>query len=506
MEADLMPARHWFSLALLASVLWVTLPAQATADENEAVRPARFAGSWYPGKPETLARQLDEWFEGAKPPELSAKPVAVIAPHAGYRYCADVAAAAYAGLRGHTYQRVVVLAFSHRRAGTYRGVDVPRELTAYATPLGAVPIDRAACDRLLENPLFSSNLEIGRDEHSLELQLPFLQRALKDFKLVPLLLGQMSDSECAQAARALLPLIDADTLLVASSDFTHFGRRFGYQPPTDNVPAKIGELAAQAAIPIGACDYDGFVAHLAATQDTICGRGPIRLLLRTLSMQGGARGVRAAWDTSGGMTGDWSSSVTYQSFVFTRRPGTLSKPERAELLRIARQTVTAFLNRGEPPRVDAGKLPAALRAEGGCFVTLENHGQLRGCIGNMTASGPLYEAVVRNAVSACQDRRFVANPVTADELDDLHIEISYLTPMRRVEGKDEIIVGRHGLLVSLMTQRGVLLPQVAYERGWTREEFLAQTCRKAGLPPDAWKRALAQVYSFEAEVFGEPER
>jgi AmmeMemoRadiSam system protein A len=156
--------------------------------------------------------------------------------------------------------------------------------------------------------------------------------------------------------------------------------------------------------------------------------------------------------------------------------------------------------------VSAEKLPAALRGDGGCFVTLENHGRLRGCIGNMTASGPLYEAVVRNAISACQDRRFVHNAVTAKELDELHIEISYLTPMRRIESPDEIVVGRHGLLISLRGQRGILLPQVAYERGWTREEFLAQTCRKAGLPLDAWKRALAQVYSFEAEVFGEPER
>ena len=156
--------------------------------------------------------------------------------------------------------------------------------------------------------------------------------------------------------------------------------------------------------------------------------------------------------------------------------------------------------------MDAGKLPPVLRADGGCFVTLENDGQLRGCIGNMTATGPLYEAVVRNATLACQDRRFVNKPVTAAELQDLHIEISYLTPMRRVENKEEIIVGRHGLLVSLLGQRGVLLPQVAYERGWTREQFLAQTCRKAGLAPDAWKRAMTQIYSFEAEVFGEPER
>jgi len=138
-------------------------------------------------------------------------------------------------------------------------------------------------------------------------------------------------------------------------------------------------------------------------------------------------------------------------------------------------------------------------------VTLENHGRLRGCIGNMTADRPLYEAVRGNAVLACQDRRFVNNPVTAAELPDLHIEISYLTPMEAIKDPSEIIVGRHGLLISMGRYRGVLLPQVAYERGWSREEFLQQTCRKAGLPLDAWKRPEATIYSFEAEVFGEPE-
>jgi AmmeMemoRadiSam system protein A len=121
----------------------------------------------------------------------------------------------------------------------------------------------------------------------------------------------------------------------------------------------------------------------------------------------------------------------------------------------------------------------------------------------MIADGPLYRSVIRNAVSACQDRRFVSNPVTAEELDELHIEISYLTPMKRVRDTKEIIVGRHGLLISLSERRGVLLPQVAYQRGWTRGEFLAQTCRKAGLPLDAWKRPEAEIRSFEAEVFGE---
>jgi AmmeMemoRadiSam system protein B/AmmeMemoRadiSam system protein A len=491
-----------FAIVTLAAAASPTLVAQ----ESNKVRPAYCAGSWYPGESGALAKEIDDLLAKATPPKISGKPIAIICPHAGYRFSAPVAATAYATLRGQTYKRVIVLAFSHRAAGTYRGVDVPKELTAYSTPLGEIPIDRRACDQLLSNPVFGSHPNADGGEHSLELQLPLLQRAIKDFTLVPLLVGQMAERDYTAAATGLLPLLDGDTLLVASSDCTHFGPNYGYTPFKDDVENKLRELAEQATATLVRCDYDGFVEHLAKTGDTICGRGPIALLLRTLAMQGGAQAVRAAFDTSGHMTGDWTNSVTYQSFVFTRRVGTLAAAERAALLRLARQTVTALLNGEKPASPDAEKLPAALRKDGACFVTLENHGQLRGCIGNMVARGPLYQAVIGNAIEACHDYRFADNPVTARELDQLHIEISYLTPMKRIASTDEIVVGRDGLYITLGRDRGVLLPQVAYERGWTRQEFLAEVCRKAGLPTNAWKQPEAQIDSFEAEVFGEPEK
>ncbi|MFH0983497.1 MAG: AmmeMemoRadiSam system protein B [Planctomycetota bacterium] len=487
------------------ALMSVTTVSIAAEKETPSVRPAYCAGSWYPAESAALAKEVDELLARAAPPPVEGKPIALISPHAGYRFSAPTAAAGYKCLQGHAYKRVIVLAFSHRAAGTYSGLDVPGELAAYQTPLGEVPIDREVCAALLRQPGFASHPGIDRGEHSLELQLPFLQRVLKDFRIVPLLAGRMTESDYTAAARALLPFVNEGTLLVASSDCTHFGPNFDYQPFKDDVPKKLRELADAAAAPLLKCDYDGFAAHLAKTNDTICGRGPISLLLRMLSMQGGAAGVRAAFDTSGDITGDWTNSVTYQSIVFIRSPGALGEQEQTELLRLARETVTAFLHGKEPPKPDLAELPAALRTNGACFVTLQNHGELRGCIGNMEADGPLHRAVIHNAVMACQDYRFVANPVTAKELDQLHIEISYLTPMQRVAKPDEIIVGRHGLLIALGARRGVLLPQVAYERGWSREEFLAETCRKAGLPPDAWKRPDAEIYCFTAEVFGESE-
>ena len=501
-----MDATRGLCCGIVALTALVGVGSAATgADDEATVRPAYSAGDWYPADLATLAKTVDELLARASPPEVADRPMAIIAPHAGYRYSGPVAAAAYASLRGRGYKRVIVMAISHRLAATYQGVDVPAELTAYNTPLGPVPIDRQVCDRLLTANVFKSHRGIDRGEHSLELQLPFLQKVLGEFELVPLLVGQMSDSDYTAAASVILPLLDDETLLVASSDFTHFGPRFGYQPFDEDVPDRLRQLADDAAGPILLCDYDGFAAHLAKTKDTICGRGPILLLLRLLSMNGGAQAVRAAFDTSGQMTGDWSSSVTYQSFVFTKPAGTLGRQEQETLLKLARTTITAHLNGAEPPALETADLPPTLQADGACFVTLENHGRLRGCIGNMQAVGPLYEAVVRNALSACHDSRFVNDPVTGGELADIDIEISYLTPLKRVENIEDIVIGRHGLWLVLGYNRGVLLPQVAYERGWSREEFLQQTSRKAGLPLNAWKRPEAEIYSFTAEVFGEKE-
>ena len=506
---------------LLTVALAVTAAACA-GEPPSTSRPAYCAGSWYPADADDLSKTVDGLVARASPPTIEGRPIAVIAPHAGYRFSAPVAAAGYSCLRGHSYKRVIVLALSHRYAGSYHGVEVPGQYTAYATPLGEVPIDRAVCDDLLAKEPFLSKPGLDRNEHSLELQLPFLQKVLGEFRLVPLLVGQMTEAEYADAAQAILSWMDDETLLVASSDFTHYGRRFDYTPFRNDVPAKLRELADQAADPITRCDLDGFLEHLAKTNDTICGRNPIALLLRICAMQEGeVQGVRAAFDTSGNLTGDWKNSVTYQSFVFAPRSGTpeaqeqqpvsaprsvtLGDQEQQLLLRLARQTVTARLKDQSPPKVDPAQLSAILKENGACFVTLENRGRLRGCIGHLVAHEPLYKNVIHNAKAACRDRRFVNNPVTARELDQLHIEISYLTPMKKMEDPANIVVSRHGLMIVMGPNRGVLLPQVASRYGWTPEEFLSQTCLKAGLPVDAWKRPDAELYCFEAEVFGEPQ-
>jgi len=497
--------RALWTLAVPAVAVMLRGPVAGADEPTEQVRPADCAGMWYPGDAEALSKLVDALIERAAPNELpSGRPRAIIAPHAGYQWSAPVACMAYKAVKGLSYKRVSVLAFSHRHSAFQHGIDVPMEYTAYETPLGKIPLDAEVCAALLKCPLFTSTPGLHRQEHSLELQLPFLQRTISPFRLVPLMVGELSSAECTEAANTLLPWVGDDTLVVVSSDFTHYGRNFNYVPFADDVPEKLRIQAREAAKPLLNADYDGFFDYLAQTKDTICGRRSILLLMRLLATQGGASAVRTGFDTSGRMTGDYTNSVTYQSFVYVPRGFTLPADVRSALLKLARQTVTAHLNKERLEKFSPGELPEAARADGACFVTLENHGVLRGCIGNMEATGPLYEAVIRNAIYACQDQRFVDNPVTPAELDQIHIEISYLTPMQLVSNPNEIVVGRDGLLIERGPSRGVLLPQVAYSRGWTREEFLTQVCHKAGLPADAWKDPAAHIYSFSAEVFGEP--
>jgi AmmeMemoRadiSam system protein A len=178
----------------------------------------------------------------------------------------------------------------------------------------------------------------------------------------------------------------------------------------------------------------------------------------------------------------------------------LDEAARAEILNLARKALENYLRSGEIP--DSVTSHPALQARSGAFVTLSRGGQLRGCIGHVVTSEALYRTVQRCAISAAvEDYRFP--PVTSDELGAVEIEVSVLTPMRRISDVSVIEVGTHGLYIVRGMHRGLLLPQVATEHGWNRETFLLQACRKAGLPDDAWRQRSTEIHVFEAQVFGE---
>jgi len=492
-------------LALPPAVAW-SAEAPAAESPKENVHPCAGAGRWFPADADRL-KQMVDGFLGEPAAEIPRRPAAMIVPHAGYQYSGAVAGKGYATLKGRSYKRVIILGPSHQTA--VRGASVLRA-DAYETPLGRIPVDAEARDALLKCPVVREQPAAHAGEWSVENQLPMLQRALKDFAMVEVIVGVMTPAERTALAETLRGLADSGTLLVVGTDFTHYGPRFGYVPFEDRVAERLADLNDKAVAKILGLDPGGWDRFIAETGDTVCGEAAVGLLLEALKPWGDVEGRRVAFDTSGRITGDWENSVTYASIVLWRtgEAAYLQGPEKQTLLRLARDVLGEFLKTGKSA-LDESRydITETLKRPGAAFVTLKNHGRLRGCIGTFLPRAPLYQAVAEMACAAAQDFRFRGDPVTSAELGDIDIEISVLTPLEKVaDPLREIELGRHGIYIEGEGRSGCFLPQVAAETGWSKGEFLSHCAgEKAGLAPDAWKKPGVTVYRFEAHVFGEKE-
>lgn len=466
---------------------------------------------WYPADARALRRQIEGFFEKAnvKPKDNL---IALILPHAGYRYSGQTAAF---GIRAATkqYKRIVVIGPSHR-------VNMPGVLsvpaaTHYSTPLGEVPLDTHFIEKLKINPMFLNVPGAHPNEHSVQIEVPLLQYAQPNFKLVPIVAGQCSPAEINRAANTLLSLVDSDTLVVASSDFVHYGSNFGYTPFRENIPEQIEKLDMGAYEHIANLDSKGFLEYKRKTGATICGYIPVAILLEMVAESTEVELMKYA--TSGELMGDFTNSVSYLSVAFTgkwqkadkvgqdEQTEQLSDTDKAELLKLARRSLEFYLKAKKTPTAsDIGvEITDAMKREGAAFVTLKKHRMLRGCIGDIIPRGPLYESVIRNAVNAgCKDYRFP--PVTAAESGELVFEISALSVPKQIASPDQIRIGTDGVILRKQGRSAVYLPQVAPEQGWNVDQMLSHLSTKAGLPPDAWKQD-ARFLVFQADVFGEHE-
>ncbi len=470
------------------------------------------AGSWYPGDEETLRKQLDGFFRAAHS-EPRTDTIALVLPHAGYSYSGRVAAAGVKTL-GRDYERIIVIGPSHR---TYMEevFTVPR-VTHYQTPLGQVPLDVNFIDKLLEYPIFQNLPQVHKYEHSVQIELPLLQFKDPNFKLVPIVAGNCSLKTVKKAGEILKSLLDDKTLVVASSDFVHYGASYGYVPFTEDIARQIKELDIGALKFIESLDLEGFLAYRRQTGATICGYIPIAILLSMLDSSVEVKLIKYA--TSGQQQGDYSSSVSYLSIAFFGcwQKGQPVAPEPAEieltqedkqlLLELARKTIAFALQHRRLPTVselgigitDTTKVPRA------AFVTLKKNGRLRGCIGDIFPRQPLYKSVLTNAVNAAfADRRF--EPLQKDELAATTIEISALTKPKPVPSYRDIRIGIDGVVLNKAGRSAVFLPQVAAEQGWNLEQTLTQLSLKAGLGKDDWREG-ASFLVFQADVFCESER
>jgi hypothetical protein len=469
-------------------------------------REAGVAGSFYPSDPKMLAATIDKMLAQVSSPPILSPILAVIAPHAGYQYSGPVAAYAYAALKGKNFARVVVIAPSHFESFNFTSI---YEGDAYSTPLGTVAVDKAFSSELAG---MSSKMQLsgrGHDrtlsgaEHAIEVQLPWLQRVLGEFTLVPIVMGDHSYESSRALGVALAKLIEAEdrgteTLLVASSDLSH------YHPYKDAV-----EIDHKTIHAIEAWDYFSMARNFQSRIWEACGGAPIVSAMIAAERLGANRAQTLKYANSGDTAGDRSQVVGYGAEVFMKaESGTqietlfsLTGEEKSELLALARKSVEHAVTEKSAYEPEASSSPALLR-ECGAFVTLHKSGDLRGCIGFTSATKPLYLTVRDTAtLAALRDPRF--SPVSVAELPQLDYEISVLSPLRRVTDIEKIEVGRHGLLMKNGASEGLLLPQVPVEQGWNRQTFLEHTCIKAGMDSGCWKDEDTDIFAFTAVVFGE---
>ncbi len=340
-------------------------------------------------------------------------------------------------------------------------------------------------------------------EHALEVELPWLQRVLGDFELVPIVMGDQSYESSRALGVALAKLIqgrdkDKNTLIVASSDLSH------YHPYDDAVKIDHKTLGA-----LQVWDYFSMSRNFEARVWEACGGAPIVAAMIAAERMGANQAVVLKYANSGDTTGDHSRVVGYSADVFLKVPSgktvepqfSLTGHEKSELLALARKSVE-YAVREKKPYEPTASASEVLNEERGAFVTLRKSGELRGCIGYTSAVKPLYMTVRDTATfAALQDPRFP--PVSASELSQIDYEVSVLSPLRRVLDVRQIKVGQHGLLMKNGAYEGILLPQVPVDEKWDRKTFLEETCAKAGMPSGCWKDENTDIFMFTAVVFGE---
>lgn len=481
-------------------------------ERPKSVLQSTLAGSWYPADPEALKKMLKESFDSAQVGPRS-DVIAVVLPHAGYSYSGKTACAAIKTI-GKRYERIIIIGPSH----SVRMEDVLSVplATHYETPLGQVPLDVEFVEKLLEYPVFQNVPQAHQREHSVQIEVPLLQFVDSGFKLVPIVAGSCSLQTVERAAAILKGMVDENTLVVASSDFVHYGASYEYVPFTENIPEQIKALDTGALKLIEALDAPGFLEYREKTGATICGYVPIAVLLSMLDES--VKAELIDYTTSGQLEGDYSRSVSYLSIVFSgawrkgssmeppARDAELTDADREELIDLARKTIGYALEHQRVPEITELGIEVSdiLKEPRAAFVTLKKAGQLRGCIGDIFPSQPLYKSVLSNAINAAfADRRF--SPLQKEEFNDITIEISALTRPRSVPSSDRIRIGTDGIVLNKAGQSAVFLPQVPGEQGWDLNETLSHLSIKAGLAADDWKEGAAFLV-FQADVFGEGEK
>ena len=464
------------------------------------VRPATQANRFYTGDPKELSEEVDSFLALHRGATVYHDVAALIVPHAGYYFSGNVAATAYMSIpTDKPYKRIFLLGPSHHE--WLDGASVNTEADYYATPLGLVKVDHETALRLAKaDHVFSYYPKAHDREHCLEVQLPFLQRRFGEDTvppIVPIIISTNDFRKLQQIADVLKPYFTDENLFVVSSDFSHYP---SYEDAYE-VDGKTGK-----AIETG--DVEQFIAVLEENArsgkrnlaTSACGELAIATLM--LMMDNAYEVHHLLYQNSGDIDNqDHSRVVGYHAFAMVRattsQTFSLSDEEKRKLKEIALTSIRDSLD-GQRIAEPTG-LTKTLESKCGAFVSLHKQGRLRGCIGHFGEDTALHEIVAEMArAAAFEDPRFM--PVTREELNDIDIEISVLTPMRRIQSLDEFQLHRHGIYIRRGYRSGTFLPQVADEVNWTKEEFVSHCAQdKAGIGWDGWRDA--ELYVYEAIVF-----
>lgn len=464
---------------------------------NGQIRPATQANRFYTGNPQELSQEVDSFLALHKNMPIYDSVRAIIVPHAGYYFSGNVAASAYMSIpNDKPFKRIFLLGPSHHE--WLDGASVNTEADYYATPLGNVKVDVETAQNLTEsNSVFSYYPKAHDREHCLEVQLPFLQRRLGNVPpIVPIIISTNDFGKLKQIAEVLKPYFNEENLFIISSDFSHY--------PSYEDAYEVDALTGKA---IETGKVDEFIAAL--EKNAVSGKrnlatsacGELAIATLMLMMDTNCEVIHLMYQNSGDIDHhDHSRVVGYHAFAVVRTSGkafSLSGDEKQMLKKIAYESIKDSLEGKGISRLS--HLTDNLLAKCGAFVSLHKQNRLRGCIGHFGEDVPLHEIVAEMArAAAFEDPRFV--PVSHEELDDIDIEISVLTPMRRIQSLDEFEMHRHGIYIRKGYRSGTFLPQVADEVNWTKEEFVSHCAQdKAGLGWEGWRDA--ELYVYEAIVF-----
>ncbi len=492
-----------FLFTLLIIFLYTKVFSQQINTDAMINRKPAVAGKFYSGDKSSLTNDLIHLFAPAKERQKDA--IAVISPHAGYVFSGEVAASAINQINpDKEYDNIFILATSHTTY--FKGASI-YNTGNYETPLGEVSVNTELCNKLIkENDIFGSVPAAHTTEHSIEVQLPFLQMHLKNnFQIIPIVIGSGGESDSKVIAEALKPFFNDKNIFVISSDFSHY--------PEYDEAVKVDSITADA---VCSGEPEALLEVISSYKKTdvenlatnICGWSAALTLMYLAEGKYDFNKIQyknsgdSEYGSHDSVVGYWAISVTKKQEEDSSFK--LTDEEKIQLLKLARTTIREDLD-NKHTQTSSSDYSENLNKHCGAFVTLHKDGKLRGCIGQFEPNIPLYKVISQMAIASSQnDHRF--SPVTLSELENIDIEISVLTPMKKIESIDEIELGKHGIYITKEYSGGTFLPQVATETGWSLEEFLGHCARdKAGIGYTGWQDENTTIYTYEAIIFSEKE-